>query len=177
MRFAAASAATAIWSVMPARSAEKEFVRAADRLPHALGVLHDRFALGDELVDQPPDAELVVGIGALERGDLVVHQHLEFARARERPLDAVAHRRHFAADRLADRDDRFLRDVFRLREAQRDLGHGARHHAHLLAAPDENRDPPEEQDRAGDADRQAEQLRRGADALDAEVGRSGRRRR
>ena len=135
-------------------------VRAADRLPHALGVLHDRLALGDKLVDQAADAELVVGVGALERGDLVVHQHFELARPRERPLDAVAHGRHFAADRLADGDDRFLGDVLRLGEAERHFRHGARHHAHFLAAPDENGDAPEEQDRAQDADCQAEQLRR-----------------
>ena len=142
-------------------------VRAADRLAHALGVLHDRLALGDELVDQPADAELVVGVGALERGDLVVHQHFELARPRQRALDAVAHRGDFAADGLADGDDGFLGDVLRLGEAQRHFGHGARDDAHFLAAPDQDGDAPEEQDRPDDADRQAEQMRRAADALDA----------
>ncbi len=100
-------------------------MRAADRLPHALGVLHDRLALGDELVDQPADAKLVVGVRALERGDFVVNEHLKLTGARERPLDAVAHRRHLAADCLADGDDGFLRDVLWLGKSQRHLRHRA----------------------------------------------------
>jgi hypothetical protein len=88
-----------------------------------------------------------------------VHQHLEFTRTGERTLDAVAHCRHFAADRLADRDHRFLGDILWLGEAERHLGHRARHHAHFLPAPDQDGDAPEQQNRGENADRQSKHLR------------------
>src|SRR6185503_1373275 len=96
--------------------------------------------------------------------------HFELARARKGALDAVAHRRNLATDGLTDGHDGFLCDVFRFSEAERDFRHGARHHAHFLAAPDENCDAPKEQDRAEDADRQPKEFRRGSDAVNAKVG-------
>ena len=58
-----------------------------------------------KLAEQFADAHLVVVIGALERGDLVVHQRFEFGGAGQRAFDAVAHGGDFAADGLADGDD------------------------------------------------------------------------
>ena len=145
----------------------ERLVRAADRLADPVGVLHDRLALRHQLVDEAADAQLVVGVGALQRSDLVVHQHLELARPRERALDAVAHGGDLAADRLADGDHGFLGDVLRLGEAERHFRHGARDHAHFLAAPDQHGHAPEQQDRADDADGEAEQLGRAAHVLDA----------
>ena len=45
----------------------------------------------------------------------------------------------------------------------------ASRHAHLLTAPDEDRDPPEQQDGGEDADRQSKNLRRRPDAFHPEA--------
>ena len=52
-----------------------------DRFADALGIGDDRFALAGQFLDQRAHARFVVGIGALERGDLVVDHHFEFAGA------------------------------------------------------------------------------------------------
>ena len=44
-----------------------------------------------DILQQRADAHFVVGIGALERGDFVGDQRFQFAGARDRPLDPVAH--------------------------------------------------------------------------------------
>ena len=76
---------------------------------HLLGLPDQRVALVGELLEQAADADFVVAIGALERGDFVLHQGFELAGARQRALDAVAHGRDLAADRLADGDDGIAR--------------------------------------------------------------------
>ena len=85
-------------------------------------------------LEQIADADFVVVIGALERGDFVVDEGFEFGGARQRALDAVAHRRDFAADGLSDRDDLFARRGFRLRQTHGDFGHGLGDEAHVLRA-------------------------------------------
>ena len=127
-------------------------VRARDRRAHALGVGDDRLALRDELVDKRADADLVIGIGALERRDLAAHERLELARPRERPLDAVADGRDLAAHRLRDRCDRIRRIGLGLGEADRDLADGAGEELHLLRAHGEHRGDVEEDHRPEQGD-------------------------
>ena len=52
---------------------------------------------GGRVVQQAADAHFVVVIGALQRGDFVGDQRFELGGARQRALDAVAHRGDFAA--------------------------------------------------------------------------------
>ena len=120
---------------------------ADDRGADALRVDDDRLALAGEVVDQRAHARLVVGIGALERRDLVVDEELQFAGAGERALDAVADGGDFAADRLADIDHRVGGDVLGLGQALRDVGDRAGDDPHLLRAPDHRGDRPDERDR------------------------------
>ena len=84
---------------------------AGDGVAHVLGLIDQRLALVGQLAEQVADAHFVVVIGALERGDFVVHQRFQLGRARERAFDAVAHGGDFAADGLADRHDRLARGV------------------------------------------------------------------
>ena len=98
----------------------------------ATAVGDDRLALIGHLGDQRANAAFVVGIGAFERRDLGTHERLQFGGASQRPLDAVAHRGDFPADRLGQRDDLLARDRFRLREPQRNLRDRARRDAQLL---------------------------------------------
>ena len=107
----------------------------------------DRLALRHEFVDQRADADLVVGIGALQRRDLAAHQGLELAGAGERPLDAVADGGDFAAHGLRDRQHGVGREAFGLRETHGDLADGAGHQLHLLRAHGQHRGDEEEQDR------------------------------
>ena len=83
----------------------------------------DGVALLAEAVDQRADAGLVLRVGALELVDLGVDQRLELDGARQRALDAFAHRRDLAAHGLADHHDAVLRERLRLGEAEGDLGH------------------------------------------------------
>ena len=136
-------------------------VHAGERVAHLLGLAHQRVALVGEVLDQPADAQLVVVIGALELGDFVVHQRLQFGGARERALDAVAHGGDFAPDRLTDAHDRFAGDAFRLGEAQGRVGHRGRDRAQLLRAAYHVGEHEDERDRHDDRAENAEQLRRG----------------
>ncbi|MGY3034801.1 hypothetical protein ACVIIV_003971 [Bradyrhizobium sp. USDA 4354] len=112
-----------------------------------LGLADQIVALMRDVLEQGADAHLVVGIGAFECGDLVGDQRLELAGARDRALDAVAHRRDLAADGLTDGDHGIGGRAFRLGEADRDLRHRLRDHAHFLAAPDEAGEEVEQHDR------------------------------
>ena len=101
-------------------------VHAGDRAAHLFGLADQSLALMHELGEQFADAYFVVVIGALERGDFVVHQRFEFGGAGERAFDAVAHGGDFAADGMADGDDLFARGAFRLQQPHRDFRHGFR---------------------------------------------------
>ena len=115
--------------------ARKMVLRARNRHAHAVGVREDGFALGGQFVDELAHPPLVVGIGALEVRHLGAHHGLEFAGARERALDPVAHGRHLAADRLRQGDD-LLGDIgVGVGEAQRHLRHRARGETHFEDAP------------------------------------------
>ena len=131
-------------------------VDVGDGVAHLLGLADQRLALLGEAVEQIADAHLVVVVGALERRHLAVDQRLELGRAGERPLDAVAHRRDLAADRLADGDDRVPRHGVGLGEAQRRLGHRLRDRPQLLRALEHVGEHIEEDhrraDRGGEAD-------------------------
>ena len=101
-------------------------VRVGDRVAHARTAGDDRFALIGHLGDERANPAFVVGVGALERRDFGLHPGFEFSGARQRPLDAVAHRCELAADRLRKGGDMFARDRLRLRKPNRDLRNRAR---------------------------------------------------
>ncbi|MFK4574422.1 hypothetical protein ABIF94_005858 [Bradyrhizobium ottawaense] len=122
-------------------------LHAGDGAADLLGLADQIVALMGDVLEQGADAHFVVGIGAFERGDLVGDQRLELAGARDGALDAVAHRRDLAADGLADGDHGIGGRALGLGEADRDLRHRLRDHAHFLAAPDEARKEVEEHDR------------------------------
>ena len=96
-------------------------MHAGDGVADLLGLADQGVALMRQRLEQAADADLVVVVGALQRRDLVGDQRFELGGARERPLDAVAHRRDLAADRLADGDHGIARDLFRLGEPHRDV--------------------------------------------------------
>ena len=84
-------------------------------------LVDDRFPLIGHLGDERADLALVVGIGALERGNFGLDPGFEFGGARQRPFDAVAHRGEFAADRLRQGRDVLAGDRLRLDQAHRDF--------------------------------------------------------
>ncbi len=122
-------------------------VHVADRSPDLLGLSYQRVALTGEILQQPADPHLVVAIGAFERCHLVLHQSFELAGARQRPLDAVAHGRDFAADGLADGDDGIPRHALGLGEPHGDPRHRLRDQPELLRPPSHMRHAEEEDDR------------------------------
>ncbi len=122
-------------------------LHAGNRVAHLFGLADQVVALMGDVLQQGADTHLVVAVGAFERCDLVGYQCFQFAGARDRAFDAVAHRRDFAADRLADRDHRLARRTFRLGVADRHLRHRLRDHAQFLAAPGEAGEEIEQQDR------------------------------
>src|SRR6185437_16838794 len=126
------------------------------RVAHVLGLADQRFTLGGKFVEQVADTNLVVVVGALERGHLVVHQRFQFGGARQRALHTVAHGGDLAADRLADRYDRFTRGAFGLRETYGDFGERLRDVAEILRAADQQRDHVSEDDRNDDGCGEAE---------------------
>ncbi len=89
-------------------------VNAGDRGADAVGMIDDRFALGAEFVDEAAHAQFVIRIGTLQRIHFGMYERFEFRSARNGALDALIHRRDFAAHGLADRHDAFRRDGFRL---------------------------------------------------------------
>ena len=131
-------------------------MHAGDGVAHLLGLADQGVALMRERLEQAADADFVVVVGALERGDFVGDQRFELGGARQRALDAVAHRRDLAADGLADGDDGLAGDLFRLGEPHGDARHRLGDQAHLLRAPHHVGQHVEEHDRrqheAGEAD-------------------------
>ena len=89
-------------------------LRGADGGARTLRIDNDRFALIREIVDETAHAQLIVGVGALQRCNLVMHQKLKLAGTRQSTLNAIAHGRDLATDRLADGDDGTGRRVLRL---------------------------------------------------------------
>ena len=120
-----------------------------------LGLADQVVALMGDVLQQRANAHLVVAVGALERRDFVGDQGFEFAGARDRAFDAVAHRRDFAADRLADRHHGIAGRALGLREADRDLRHRLRDHAQFLAAPGQAGEEIEQQHRRDEQRRQS----------------------
>ena len=123
-------------------------VRAGDRAAHALGVGDDGFPLGDQFLDQGADADLVVGIGPLQRGDLAADQGLQLAGPGERTLDAVADRGDFPAHGLRHGQDGIGGEAFGLGQAHRDLADRAGDEAHLLGPGRQHGGDHEQDDRA-----------------------------
>ena len=122
-------------------------LHAGDGATHLLGLADQIVALMGDVLQQRANAHFIVGIGALERGNLVCHQRFEFAGARDRAFDAVAHRRDLAADRLSDGHHGIGGGAFGLGEADSDLRHRLRNHPHFLAAPGEACEEVEQQHR------------------------------
>ena len=94
---------------------------------------------------------------ALQRGDLLAHQRLEFAGARERALDAVSHRRDFAANGLRKRGELFAGHGLGLGQPHRDMGDGGGGLPQLLQPAGQGREA--EHDNDGRQRRQREQHR------------------
>ena len=117
---------------------------------HALRIGDDGLALRDQLVDERADADLVVGIGALQRRDFAAHERFELAGAGKRTLDAVADGRDFTAHRLRDGQDRVGGEILGLGEAHGDFADCAGDQLHFLRADGEHRGDEEQED-GGDA--------------------------
>ena len=143
-------------------------VRVGDRVAHARTAGDDRFALIGHFGDERANLAFVVGIGALERRDFGLHPGLEFGGARQRALDAVAHRGELAANRLRQGGDMFARHRFRLRQTNRDLRNRARRLAQFAHAARKRGEGEHEEDRA-----QRRETREGASRDETEVSASG----
>ncbi|GJE45266.1 hypothetical protein AEGHOMDF_4460 [Methylobacterium soli] len=128
-------------------------VRAGDRSTDALRIRDDRLALRHEFIDEGPDPDLVIRIGAFEGGDLAAHEGFQFARTSERTLHPVADGRDLAADRLRHRQHGIGREAFRLGEADRHLSDRARDEPHLLRPNGQHGGDQEQHDRPGDRGR------------------------
>ena len=133
-------------------------LRVRQRRRNAVAIADDGFAFGGQFIEQHADAPLVFAIGALQRGNFAADDGFKFAGARQGPLDAVAHRRDFPADGLAQGHHLFRGDGFGFGEANRDFRHGAGGMAHFLGAArhrthgDEEDDRPDQrEDRRGGA--------------------------
>jgi hypothetical protein len=118
-----------------------------DRRAYLLGLSDQRVALAGEFLKQSANPDLVVAIGAFEGCDLALHQRFEFARARQGAFDAVAHRRDFTADRLADGHDGIPRHALGLGKPHGDPRHRLRDQAQFLGAPRHMGDAEKEDDR------------------------------
>ena len=122
-------------------------VDAIDGVADLSGLADQRIALAAQILQQRPDAHLVVVVGVFEGGDLVRDQGLELGGARERALDAVAHGGDFASNGLADGDDRLAGHRLGLRQPHGDLGHGLGDEPQFLRAPRHVGEHVEEDDR------------------------------
>ena len=140
-------------------------LHAGNGAANLLGLADQIVALMGDVLQQRADAHLVVAVGALERRDFVGNQGFEFAGARDRALDAVAHRRDFAADRLTDGDHRVACGALRLRKADRNLRHRLRDHPQFLAAPGKACEEIKQQDRRKEQRGETGEHQRAAAAL------------
>ena len=129
-------------------------LHAGDGAADLFGLSDQVVALMGDILQQRADPHLVVAVGALERRDFVGDQGFQFAGARDGAFDAVAHRRDFAADRLADGHHRVAGRALGLGKADRDLRHRLRDHAQFLAAPGQARQEIEQQHRRKEQARQ-----------------------
>ncbi len=132
-------------------------LHAGDGAANLLGLADQIVALMGDVLQKSADPHLVVAVGALERRDLVGDQGFEFAGARDGAFDAVAHRRDFAADRLADGDHGIAGGALRFRKADCNLRHRLRDHAHFLAAPGQAGEEIKQQDRRQEQSRKTAQ--------------------
>ena len=98
-------------------------------LADPLAVVGKGLALGGELVDQVPDAKLVLAIRAFERSDFTMHHGLKLARPANGAGDGVVHGCHLAPDGLTHGGHRLLGQLVGLGEPNGDLGHGRGHEA------------------------------------------------
>ncbi len=122
-------------------------LHAGNGAANLLGLADQIVALMGDVLQQRADAHLVVAIGALKRCDFVGDERLQFAGARDRAFDAVAHRGDFAANRLTDGHHGIGGGALGLGEADRDLRHRLRDHPHFLAAPGKAGEEIEQQHR------------------------------
>ena len=139
--------------------AGNHFLRAGDRLAHAVRIGDDGLALGGEFVDEGAHAPLVVRIGAFEVGDFVMHHQFEFAGARQSALDAIAHGGDLAANRLRENHHLLGGEAVGVGKPDRHFTHGARRMAHFLNPLGQGGDHEEESDGANGG--QSEHRRRG----------------
>ena len=146
------------------------FLRLRHHLANAVGVAHDGFALGGELIDQRAHAPFVVGIGSLEVRDLVVDEHFELAGARQRTLDAIAHGRDLAADRLRQHHHLIGGKALGIGKADCHLAHGTRRVTHFLDAPRQGGGDEEEGGRAEAGERIKGDLRLGEGGATLRIG-------
>ena len=100
------------------------FLRARQRAAQRGAVDVDALAVVREFGDQRPQPPLMFAGGALQRRNLAAHQRFQLAGAGEGALDAVAHRGHFAADRLAQRGELLARHALGFGQPHRDMGDG-----------------------------------------------------
>ena len=142
------------------------FVGAGNGRAQPLGMGDDALALIAQLAQERAHTRLVVGVGALQFGDLVLHQRFKFAGPGDRAFDAFAHRGDFAPDGLADHGHPLLRQIFRRGEAEGDLAHRAGGVAHLLGAADKNGKAKEHDDRDHHADHDRDHAGQGTQLFD-----------
>ena len=141
--------------------ARQVLVRAGDRAAHPVGAADDGLALGDQFIDEAADADLVIGIGALQGRDFAAHQRFEFTGAGQRPLHAVADGGDFAAHRLRHGQHRVGREALGLGQPDCHLADGAGDEAHLVGAHGQHRRDQEQHDRPGDGGGHHRRLKRG----------------
>ena len=130
-------------------------LHAGNGAAHLFGLADQIIALMGDVLQQRADAHFVIGIGAFQRRHFVGDQRFQFAGARDRAFDAIAHRRDFAADRLTHGHHGLAGNAFRLGETHRDLRHRLRDHAQLLAAPGEMGEEEEQHHRREEQRRKA----------------------
>ena len=109
---------------------------AGDGVAYLLGLADQRVALAGEVVQQAANADFVVVIGPLQRGDLVMHERFQFGGARQRALHPVAHGGDFAANCVTDGNDQLVCHGLRLGETDGDFRHGLRDQPQFLRTRD-----------------------------------------
>ncbi len=139
-------------------------LHAGNRAANLFGLADQVVALVGDVLQQRANPHFVVAVGAFQRGNFVGDQGFEFAGARDRALDAVAHGGDFAPDRLADGDHGVAGRALGLGKPQRDLGHRLRDHPHLLAAPGQARQEKHQKHGGHEQRQQAGQRQRAAGA-------------